>query len=108
MVESCLSLLYQSHLPYNYWSYAFSTTAYLISRLPSFVLNFKSSWEKLYSRPPPVQALRAFGCACFPYLRPYTKNMLQPKSKAYIFIGYPPLSEGYICLDPSTNKIYIA
>lgn len=71
-------------------------------------MNFKSSWEKLYSRPPPVQVLRAFGCACFPYLKPYTKNVLQPRSKAYMFLGYPPLSKGYICLDPSTNKIYIA
>ena len=72
------------------------------------MLNFKFLWEALYSRPPPLQALKAFGCACYPYLRPYKKNTLQPISQKCIFLGYTPLSKGYICLDPSTNKIYIA
>ena len=44
IVEIGLSLLYKSNLPYNYWSYAFSTTVYLINRLLSFILNFKSPW----------------------------------------------------------------
>ena len=44
IVEIGLSLLYKSNLPYNYWSYAFSTTVYLMNRLLSFILNFKSPW----------------------------------------------------------------
>ena len=76
IVETSLSLLYRSHLPYNYWSYAFSTAIFLINRLPSSVLSFKSPWEVLYSKPPPLQALKAFGCDCYPYLRPYTKHKL--------------------------------
>ena len=108
IVETGLSLLYKSNLPYNYWSYAFSTVVYLINRLPSFVLNFKSPWQSLYSRHPPLHALKSFGCACDPYLTPYNKNKLQPKSKECIFLEYPPLSKGYIYLDPSSNRIYIA
>ena len=41
-------------------------------------------------------------------MTPYNKNKLQPKSKECIFLEYPPLSRGYICLDPSSNGIYIA
>ena len=57
-------LVYQSHLPLNYWSYAFSAATYLINRMPSSVLGFHSPWEKVYSKPPSLHALRAFGCAC--------------------------------------------
>ena len=42
MVETSLTLLYQSHLPLNYWSYAFSAATYLINRMPSLVLGFHS------------------------------------------------------------------
>ena len=38
IVETGLTLLYQSHLPLNYWSYA----TYLINRMPSSVLGFHS------------------------------------------------------------------
>ena len=107
IVETGLTLLYQSHLPLNYWSYAFSATTYLINRMPSLVLGFHSPWEKVYSKPPSLHALKAFGCACYPYLRPFNQNKLQPRSKPCVFLGYPPLSRGYICLDPTSNRIYI-
>ena len=107
IVETGLTLLYQSHLPLNYWSYAFSATTYLINRMPSLVLGFHSPWEKVYSKPPSLHALKAFGCACYPYLRPFNQNKLQPRSKPCVFLGYPPLSKGYICLDPTSNRIYI-
>ena len=42
IVETGLTLLYQSHLPLNYWSYAFSAATYLINRMPSSVLGFHS------------------------------------------------------------------
>ena len=63
IVETGLTLLYQSHLPLNYWSYAFSATTYLINRMPSSVLGFTSPWERVYSKPPSLHALKAFGCA---------------------------------------------
>ena len=46
--------------------------------------------------------------ACYPYLRPFNQNKLPPKSKPCVFVSYPPLSKGYICLDPTSNRIYIA
>ena len=57
-------------MPLNFWSYAFSTASFFINRLPSSVLGFKSPWELVNSVSPSVSALRTFGCACYPYLRP--------------------------------------
>ena len=76
--------------------------------MPSSVLEFHSPWEKVYSKPPSLHALKAFGCAYCPYLRPFNQNKLQSRSKPCVFLGYPPLTKGYICLDPTSNRIYIA
>ena len=76
--------------------------------MPSSVLGFTSPWERVHLNRPSLHALKAFGCACYTYLRPFNQHKLQPRSKPCIFLGYPPLSKGYICLDPTSNKIYIA
>lgn len=55
---------------------------------------------------PPFAALKTFGYACYPYLRPYNKHKLKPRSVECVFLGYPPLSKGYLCLDTTTNTIY--
>jgi hypothetical protein len=37
---------------------------------------------------PSYSELRTFGCACYPYLRPYEDHKLAFRSKQCIFIGY--------------------
>ena len=100
-------MLHQSRLPSSYWCYAFSIATYLVNRVPSSVLQFKSPWEKLFHTPPSLQSLKTFGCACFLLLRPYFDHKLQSRSTQCLFLGYPPLTKGYICLEPQTHKFYI-
>ena len=101
-------MLHHSNLSHSYWSYAFSIAVCLINRLPTFVCQFLSPWEKLYGHTPSLHALRTFGYACYPLLRPYASHKFDPKSKQCIFLGYPPQYKGYICLDALTGKIYIS
>ena len=61
----------------------------------------------LFHTSPLSQSLKTFGCSYFPLPKPYTDHKLQPKSTQCIFLGYPPLSKGYISLDPHTHKVYI-
>ena len=108
VVESGRAMLHQSQLPLSFWSYAFSTAIFLINRILSSVLNFVSPWEKFFHKKPPLQALKAFGCACYPLLRSYPSHKLQPKSSQCIFLGYLPMLKGYICLDTTSGRIYIS
>lgn len=101
-------MLHQSNLPLSYWSYAFSKAVYLLNRIPSSILNFVSPWKKLYGHRPPLHALRTFSCAYYPYLRPYASHKFDPKSSQCIFLGYPPQSKGYICMDVVTGRVYIS
>lgn len=71
-------------------------------------LHFLSPWEKLHHAEPHYTDLRVFGCACFPWLRPYTCNKLEPRSKQCVFLGYNTTQKGYKCLDPATSHLYVS
>jgi transposase InsO family protein len=108
LVQCALALLSQSTLPMSYWSYAISTAAHLINKLPTPNLSNKSPWETLYHTLPDFTYLKTFGCQCFPLLTPYTAHKLYPKTAPCIFLGYPTHSKGYYCLDPTTLRIYVS
>ncbi len=101
-----LSLSPNYLLPISYRSYAVSTVAHLINRLPTPNLKQKTPWELLFHKPPDIQYLRTFGCQCFPLLTPYTAHKLHPKTISCVFLGYPTNTKGYLCLDPITKRIY--
>jgi histone deacetylase 1/2 len=107
IVELGLTLLSHASLPLSYWDYAFLTAVYLINRLPSAPLNFKVPYTVLYNHDPDYKFLKAFGCACFPLLRPYNSHKLDYRSHECIFLGYSPSHKGYRCLSPS-GRLYIS
>lgn len=48
-----------------------------------------------------------FGCACYPYLRPYNRHKIQFRSQLCVFTGYSPIHKGYLCL-AQNGKTYIS
>jgi hypothetical protein len=108
IVETGRALLYHANLPPQFWSYAFTTATYLINRMPTPILNMKTPYQALFNQPPNYNHLHSFGCLCFPWLRPYTTNKLQNRSKPCIFLGYSNSHHAFLCLDPSSNRVYIS
>lgn len=107
--ELGLTMLYHSKAPRTLWLEAFFTANFLGNLLPSSVLeDNKSPFEKLYGHAPVYTSLRVFGCKCFPYLRPYMKNKLDPKSLPCVFLGYNEKYKGYRCFHPPTKRVYIS
>ena len=51
--------------------------------------------------------MKVFGCACFPYLRPYNSHKLDFRIAKCVFIGYSSQHKGYMCLH-SSGRVYIA
>lgn len=60
----------------------------------------------LYCSNPDLSQLKVFGCACYPYLRPYNSHKLEPRTRECVFFGYSTVSKGYLCLDLSPNQVY--
>ncbi|TQE05315.1 hypothetical protein C1H46_009090 [Malus baccata] len=108
IVETGLTLLAQSGLSTPFWTESFHTSNYIINRLPTCLLHNLSPFEKLFHKPPQYQFFKVFGCACFPYLRPYNTNKLQFRSKRCVFLGYSLNHLGYRCLDPSTGRVFLS
>lgn len=108
IVDTGLTLLAHAHMPPQYWVEAFNTAVYIINRLPSYVLNYKTPYTKLFNRDPQYSFLKTFGCACYPYLHPYNSSKLQLRSKQCVFLGYFLNHLGYRCLDLSTGRVYLS
>lgn len=96
----------QSHMPQKYWVEAFQTAVYLINMLPTRVLQQNSPYKVLFNRSPSYEFLLVFGCTCFPFLRPYNQNKLQPQSCSCVFLGYSLNNLGYQCLYLTTGKVF--
>jgi hypothetical protein len=108
IVETGLALLYHASVPLRFWDDAFQTACYLINRLPTPILHHHSPFEKLFQVSPDYSLLKIFGSACWPNLRPYNTNKLQPRSLQCIFLGYSLRHKGYKCFHVSTGRLYIS
>ena len=106
LIETTITLLSQASLPSQFWSFAIQTAMNLINLLPTASLGFLSPWFKLYGSHPDVTSLKVFGCACYPYIRPYTKHKLEHRTTECIFLGYSNVSKGFLCLDIQSNRLY--
>jgi transposase InsO family protein len=108
VVELGLAMMLNASIPKCFWVEAFLTATFLINRLPSPSLAMTSPYFLLHKKQPTYDLLRTFGCQCFPYLRPYAKDKLEPRSLPCIFLGYSDKHNGYRCLHISIGRIYIS
>lgn len=108
LIKTIVVLLQTSSMSHLFWGEAVLTTTYLINRLPSSILQGKSSYIVLFNTSLDYHSLRVFRCACYPWLKPYTTNKLEPRSRRCVFIEYPINIKGYKCYDMITGRAFIS
>ena len=108
LIETTLSLFKTKSLPAKLWDEAVCTSTYLINRMTTPLLQYKSPYELLYKELPDYYFLRTFGCLCYPHLRAYMKNKLDLRFEKCVFLGYNHMHLGYQCLTLITSKLYIS
>ncbi|GJQ94138.1 ribonuclease H-like domain-containing protein [Tanacetum coccineum] len=62
------TLLFQAHLPPNYWTEALNMAVYLLNILPSRAINNEIPFTRLFGAQPDYSVLRVFGCLLFPHI----------------------------------------
>lgn len=77
LIVTTVAMLQTTFMSIKFWAEAVRTTAFLINQLPTPVLQNKSPFEKLFNTCLDYAMLRVFGCACYPWLRPYSSNKLE-------------------------------
>ncbi|KAL0283172.1 UNVERIFIED_CONTAM: Copia protein [Sesamum angustifolium] len=100
--------MFDSHLPSHFWSDSILTATHIINKLPSYNLNWKTSFELLYKSPPSFDSLRSFGCLCFASNVTPHKTKFDPKVFCCVFLGYAPNHKGYKLYDLDNNKVIIS
>ncbi|KAF3771649.1 Retrovirus-related Pol polyprotein from transposon TNT 1-94 [Nymphaea thermarum] len=103
------AIMFQRHVPKRYWGDALLTSAHLINRMPTRVLDGQSPYSILWptQNPWPLTP-RVFGCSCFVHNHSPTLKKLDPRSIKVVFLGYSSTQKGYKCVDPTTSKVYVS
>lgn len=81
---------------------------YLINRLPSLVIDWKTPHEMLFKKPPVYSHLKVFGCLCFNATLKRSRNKMDERARKSIFIGFPANTKGYILYDLQDHSIFIS
>lgn len=86
LLERVRCILFYSGLPKTFWAEAMTTAAYLINRLPSVPIGFKTSMEMWTRRMPNFDKLRVFRCAVFAHTK---QEKFDSRAIKGVFLGYP-------------------
>lgn len=108
IVETAITLLQQAFLSSKFWYHACVIAIYLINRMPISILSIRSPFEVLYQSVPKLDHLKKFRCACYPSLKPFRTNKLEPKTIQCIFLGYVVQYKGFTCFNTHTNKLIVS
>lgn len=108
LLEVARALMLQSGLHLSFWGESVLTAAFIINRLPSFVLNNRCPYELLYDKPVDYTKLKSFGCLAFAINLVHNSDKLAPRGVPCVFIGYPPTQNGFRLLDLKTMKLFVS
>jgi hypothetical protein len=104
ILEIAHVLLHGINVLTHHWDDAVSTVVYLLNRMPSKVLHFKTPLQVFSSHValPTVLLLRhrVFGCMVFVHLHKNQRSKLDPCVVKCLFQGYGLNKKGYKCFDP--------
>ena len=106
--ESVRSMRLHAGSPKTFWADAVSTAAYLISRGPSVLMEFKLPEEVWSGKEVKFSHLKVFCCVSYVHIDSDAHSNLDAKSKICFFIGYDDEKFGYKFWDEQNRKIIIS
>ncbi|KAL2237379.1 UNVERIFIED_CONTAM: Retrovirus-related Pol polyprotein from transposon RE1 [Sesamum indicum] len=100
--------MFESHLPRQFWADSILTATFIINRLPSPILNWKSPYELLHKTIPSYHFLKTFGCLCYVTNVMPHKSKFEPRANKCVFIGYVQGQKAYKLYDIDHRSIVIS
>ena len=108
LLEVARSLMFKMNVPKFLWGEAVKTAAYLINRMPSRILGYKTPVECLSGSNYFIVPPKIFGCTCFVHDYRNAVSKLDPRAVKCIFVGYSPTQKGYRCWSPTERKFFVS
>lgn len=93
----------------NYlWGEAVRHSTYLINRVATRVLEFKTPYEALKGKKPSVNHIHIFGCIAYARVDTPHLRKLDSRSRVLVHLGTEPGSKAYILYDPTSRHIVVS
>ena len=107
LVEKARCMLADAHLGKQFWAEALNTACWLKNVSSTASLESVSPLEAWSGRKPNLRYLRIFGCLALAHVPKEKRRKWDPKSRAYIFVGYCDSSKAYrlIPLNDKTSVV---
>ncbi|KAK6797673.1 hypothetical protein RDI58_005375 [Solanum bulbocastanum] len=106
-METARAIRFQGHIPIKFWGECVLAVVHIINRIPSTVLDNKSPFEMMFSKPPDLSYMRIIGCLC------HATKLLRidkfgPKAIRSVFMGYGTTQKGYKLYDLQNRVFFIS
>ncbi|KAL4346996.1 hypothetical protein GQ457_17G018750 [Hibiscus cannabinus] len=107
LLEIARALRFNSHVPVKFWGECVTTACYIINRLPSSVLNWKSPFEVFHNKPPNLSHMKVFGCLCYA-TQVHNLDKFSPRAIPSVFMGYSSTKKGYVLFNIADKKFFVS
>lgn len=98
-------------MPSNHWTDTVATAVYLLNRMPSKILQFRTPLQVLstYVSVPSILQIPIciFGRVAYVHLHKNQQTKLDPCAIKCLFLGYGVQQKGYRCYNPQTRRVYV-
>ncbi|CAN6573029.1 unnamed protein product [Malus baccata var. baccata] len=111
VLETARALLIGASVPKRLWPEAVTYAVYVINRMPSWVLDFRTPLQVLTDFVPIVSSHhlppRVFGCVAYVHIHKIHQSKLDPCAHRCVFLGFAPQQKGYKCYHLETRHMYV-
>lgn len=112
LLEVTRAIMFAMNVPRQYWGEALLTATYLINRMPSRILLFKTPREIFLSHFTHTKLLfelpfKLLGCTTYVHIQPSLRGKLNPRSVKCIFLGFSGSQRGYKCYCPANKRMFV-
>lgn len=108
LLQVTRALLTHARLPQKFWGEALLMATYLINRLPTANLHWKTPYSILNGTDLDYTNLRVFGCLCYATNVNPLKGKLDDRARECIFIAYVSGTKGYKLYELATKKVFLS
>ena len=111
LLEVVRASLIEAHMTLSYWGHALTSAAYLINRVPSNIIDFRTPSqaliEAIVAQIGPNVPPHVFGCVAVVHLHKRQHNKLTPRALLCVFLGYAAYQKGYRCYHPPSKRMFV-
>lgn len=108
LVETTRAIKIHASLLDKFWGSCILATTYIINRLPSSVLKWKSPFEILYGSKPDMSHLKTIGCLCYALNLKPRHDKFAAKGRRCILLGYSAGQKAYKLYDLDNHTIFVS